>query len=240
MKIMCSLTRERSLNEGDGRRLCVDDEPATVENQLLRSQIAALEQLLETYEKSVLEITDKLYAEIAERKRAEDRILYLATHDSLTGLPNRLMFSQLLNHSIQSARRHKRRLAVFFIDLDRFKIINDTMGHEAGDQMLQEIAVRFKQSLRAADVVGRLGGDEFIILIEEVNELSQVATVANKILANTIKPMVLMGEECRVTVSIGISIYPKDGEDEQSLIKNADIAMYFAKEEGKNSCQFYS
>ncbi|MDP1992658.1 MAG: EAL domain-containing protein [Syntrophales bacterium] len=178
--------------------------------------------------------------DITERKQAEDRIQYLATHDSLTGLPNRLMFSQLLNHSIQSARHHKRQLAVFFIDLDRFKIINDTMGHEAGDQLLQEIALRFKQSLRAADVVGRLGGDEFIILIEEVNELCQVAMVANKILTSTIKPMVLLGEECRVTASIGISIYPKDGEDEQSLMKNADIAMYFAKEEGKNNCQFYS
>jgi diguanylate cyclase (GGDEF)-like protein/PAS domain S-box-containing protein len=178
--------------------------------------------------------------DITERKHAEDRIQYLATHDSLTGLPNRLMFSQLLNHSIQSARHHKRQLAVFFIDLDRFKIINDTKGHDAGDQLLQEIAMRYKQSLRAADVVSRLGGDEFIILIEEVNELSQVAIVAHKILTTTFKPMVLLGEECRITASIGISMYPKDGEDEQSLMKNADIAMYFAKEEGKNNYQFYS
>ena len=151
-----------------------------------------------------------------------------------------MMFSQLLNHAIQSAQRHKRQLAVLFIDLDRFKIINDTLGHEAGDQLLQEMARRFKQSLRAVDVVGRLGGDEFIILIEEVNELSQVATVAHKILTTAIKPMVLLGEECRVTASIGISIYPKDGEDEQTLMKNADMAMYFAKEEGKNNYQFYS
>jgi diguanylate cyclase (GGDEF)-like protein/PAS domain S-box-containing protein len=178
--------------------------------------------------------------DITERKRAEERIQYLATHDALTGLPNRLMFSQLLSHAIQSAQRNKRQLAVFFIDLDRFKTINDTLGHEAGDQLLQEIAMRFKQSLRAADVVGRPGGDEFIILIEEVNELSQVVTVAHKILTAAIKPIVLLGEECRVTASIGISIYPKDGEDEQSLMKNAGIAMYLAKEEGKNNYQFYS
>ena len=178
--------------------------------------------------------------DITERKRAEDRIQYLATHDALTGLPNRLMFNQLLNHAIQSAKRHKRQLAVFFIDLDRFKTINDTLGHAAGDQLLQEIAMRFKQSLRAADVVGRLGGDEFVILIEEVSDSSQVATVAHKILTTAIKPMVLLGEECRVTASIGISIYPKDGEDEQALMKNADIAMYLAKEEGKNNFQFYS
>ncbi len=178
--------------------------------------------------------------DISKRKHTEEQIQYLATHDSLTDLPNRLMFSQLLNHSIQSAQHHKRQLAVFFIDLDRFKIINDTMGHDAGDQLLQEIAKRFKLALRAADIVGRMGGDEFIILIEDVKELSQVAIVADKILANISKPMVLLGEECRITASIGISLYPKDGGDEQSLMKNADKAMYFAKEEGKNNYQFFS
>jgi diguanylate cyclase (GGDEF)-like protein/PAS domain S-box-containing protein len=178
--------------------------------------------------------------DISERKLMEQQLNYMATHDSLTGLPNRLMFSQLLNQAIRSAQRHKRQLAVFFIDLDRFKIINDSLGHEAGDQLLQEIARRFKQSLRAVDVVGRLGGDEFVVLIEEVNESSQAAIVAHKILSAAIKPMVLLGEECRVTASIGISIYPEDGMDEQSLMKNADVAMYFAKEEGKNNYQFYS
>jgi|GEM_PF-2639065 len=187
--------------------------------------------------------------DITERKLAAEKIQYLAMHDVLTGLPNRLMFSQLLNHAIQVARRNKRQFAVLFIDLDRFKIINDSLGHEAGDHLLQEIASRFRQTLRTADVVGRpgaddavgrLGGDEFVILIEEVNELVQVETVAQKILTTTIKPVVIMGEDCRVTASIGISMYPADGEDEQTLMKNADIAMYFAKEEGKNNYQFYS
>jgi PAS domain S-box-containing protein len=188
--------------------------------------------------------------DITERKLAEEKIKYLATHDALTGLPNRMMFSQMLNQAIKSAQRNKRKFAVLFIDLDRFKIINDTMGHEAGDQLLQEMARRFKQSLRAVDVVGRLegdddvvgrlGGDEFIILIEEVKELSQVETVARKILTTVIKPVLIKGEECRVTSSIGISMYPGDGEDEQTLMKNADLAMYFAKEEGKNNYQFFS
>jgi diguanylate cyclase (GGDEF)-like protein/PAS domain S-box-containing protein len=178
--------------------------------------------------------------DITERKRTEQQINYMATHDALTGLPNRLTFNQLLNQAIRSAQRHKRQLAVFFIDLDRFKTINDSLGHEAGDRMLKEMARRFKRSLRADDVVGRLGGDEFVILTEEVDELSQIASVAHKILSNVIKPMVLQGEECRVTASIGISIYPRDGLDEQTLIKNADMAMYFAKEEGRNNYQFYS
>lgn len=181
-----------------------------------------------------------LVHDITERKRNEEKIQYLATHDCLTGLPNRLMFSQQLTHSIQSARRNKRQLAVFFIDLDHFKIINDTKGHDTGDQLLQEIALRYRQLLRATDVVSRQGGDEFVILIEEVQKLSQMERIARKILIDTVKPIVLQGEECHITASIGISIYPKDGEDAQTLMKNADAAMYFAKEEGKNNFQFYS
>ena len=178
--------------------------------------------------------------DVTERKHAEEQIQHMATHDALTGLPNRLMFSQLLNHAIHGAQRYQRQLAVFFIDLDRFKIVNDTMGHDAGDQLLQEIAVRLKQTLRAVDVVARLGGDEFVILIEEFSDLSQVETVAGKILSVVIKPVNIMNEECRVTASIGISVFPKDAKEEQALMKNADIAMYQAKEEGKNNYQFYS
>ena len=175
-----------------------------------------------------------------QRKQAEDQIQYLATHDGLTSLPNRVMFSQLLNVAIQSARRYKRNLAVLFIDLDRFKLINDTLGHEAGDKLLQEIAARFTECLRESDVVARLGGDEFVVLLQEVGEAEQVATVARKILSAAIKPVVLVGQECRVTASIGICLYPGDAQDELSLMKNADIAMYLAKEEGKNNFQFYS
>jgi len=178
--------------------------------------------------------------DITERKQAEEKIQFLATHDVLTGLPNRSMFSQLLNYAIQTAQRYQRQFAVLFIDLDRFKIINDTLGHDAGDQLLQEIAARLKQSLRTVDVVGRLGGDEFVILIEEVNDSNNVASVAHKLLTGIMKPITLMGQESRITASIGICMYPKDAKDEQSLMKNADIAMYLAKEEGKNNYQFYS
>ncbi|MGD9948763.1 MAG: EAL domain-containing protein [Desulfobulbus sp.] len=180
------------------------------------------------------------FRDITERKQAEEKILHLATHDVLTGLPNRAMFSQLLNHAIRTAQRYQYQFAVFFIDLDRFKIVNDTLGHEAGDQLLQEIAMRLKQALRSADIVARLGGDEFVLLVDKVNDLNQVATVAHKVLSAASKPMVLLGEECRVTASIGISIYPRDAEDEQFLMKTADTAMYLAKEKGKNNYQFYS
>ena len=199
----------------------------------LRMTTKELEEHRRTLEQRVKERTEELIKTNAELDK-------LATHDVLTGLPNRMMFSQLLNRAIQSARRYDRQFAVFFIDLDRFKIINDTLGHGAGDQLLQEISMRLKQALRSADVVARLGGDEFVLLVDEVNDLSQIATVAHKVLAAANKPMVLMGEKCRVTASIGISIYPKDAEDEQSLMKTADIAMYLAKEEGKNNYQFYS
>ncbi len=178
--------------------------------------------------------------DVTEYKKAEEKIQYLATHDSLTGLPNRLMLTQILDHSIESAKRNKKQLAIFFIDIDRFKIINDTKGHDAGDQLLKEIADRYKQTLRAADVVSRQGGDEFVILLEDVDKLSELELIANNILVSTYKPIVLLGEECRVTASIGISKYPLDGEDAQLLMKHADIAMYYAKEEGKNNFQFYS
>jgi diguanylate cyclase (GGDEF)-like protein len=175
-----------------------------------------------------------------QRKQAEGRIQYLATHDGLTGLPNRVMFSQLANAAIQTARRYQRMFAVLFIDLDRFKTINDTLGHDAGDKLLQEVAKRFSGCLRESDVVARMGGDEFVVLLQEVGEAEQVATVARKLLSAAIKPVLIMGQECRVTASIGICTYPADAQDEQSLMKNADIAMYLAKEEGKNNFQFYS
>ena len=178
--------------------------------------------------------------DITERKRAEQRIQYLATHDELTGIPNRAKFSRTLNVAIESARHGDGKFAVLFIDLDRFKTINDSLGHAPGDTLLKETAARLGQVLRCNDVVARLGGDEFVVLVEEVNEIEQVKTVARKILSAVIKPIDLMGQECRVTASIGISMYPADGQDEQSLMKNADIAMYRAKDEGKNNYRFYS
>ncbi len=175
-------------------------------------------------------------ATVAHAKQVE----YLAYHDGLTGLPNRSLLSKLLTQAISGAQRNNRSLAVLFLDLDRFKTINDTLGHDAGDELLREVARRLKACLRDSDVVARLGGDEFVVLLPELNEERYAATVAQKILAATARPFMLLGNEFSVTASIGISTYPQDGRDEQTLTKNADIAMYHAKEQGKNNFQFYS
>ena len=168
------------------------------------------------------------------------RIEYLAFHDALTGLPNRSMFSKLLTQSIKEAHRYSKKLAVAFIDLDRFKQINDSLGHEAGDQLLKEVAARIRQCLRESDIVARLGGDEFVLLLPELSEEHFVAAIAEKILAILARPFNLRGHEYRITASIGVSSFPTDGLDEQTLTKNADIAMYQAKAQGKNNFQLYS
>jgi len=175
----------------------------------------------------------------AKLKHAQ-RVEYLAYHDGLTALPNRSLFNKLLSQAVSQAQRHQRQLAIAFIDLDRFKQINDTLGHEAGDELLKEVARRLKACLRDSDTVARLGGDEFVVLLPELGEEKYAATVAEKIITTIAKPFILIGQEFRVTASIGISTYPADGLDEQTLTKNADIAMYQAKEEGKNNFQFYS
>jgi diguanylate cyclase (GGDEF)-like protein/PAS domain S-box-containing protein len=175
-----------------------------------------------------------------ERRRGQERITYLASHDALTGLPNRVMFGELLARAIATAERYSRKFAVMFVDLDRFKLINDSLGHAAGDLLLKEIAGRLKDCLRSSDVVARMGGDEFVVLVQEVDSREQVEVVARKILAATLRPVELLEQDCRVTASIGINLYPADAQDEQSLMKNADMAMYQAKEEGKNNFQFFS
>jgi len=185
---------------------------------------------------------------LAESRRREgdaklayaQRVEYLAYHDGLTGLPNRSMFSKMLSKSISEAHRYGRQLAVAFLDLDGFKQINDTLGHLAGDQLLQEVALRLGACVRASDTVARLGGDEFVVLLPELSDGKYAATAAQKILQEVAREFTIIGQQFRVTCSIGISTYPHDGLDEQTLTKNADIAMYQAKAEGKNTFQFYS
>ena len=178
--------------------------------------------------------------DISDRKVAEDRVQYLATHDEMTGLPNRALFAELLEHGIEAARRRGDECVLLFIDLDRFKIVNDSLGHEAGDLLLKEMANRLKGCIRASDVLARLGGDEFVVLLEAFKDPAVIADTARKILSSVMSPVEILGHECRVTASVGIARYPEDARDAQSLMKHADTAMYLAKEEGKNNFQFYS
>jgi diguanylate cyclase (GGDEF)-like protein len=175
-----------------------------------------------------------------EKTKADERIEYLASHDSLTNLPNREMFNGLLHHAIESACRNQRQLAVLFVDLDRFKIINDSLGHNAGDILLVEIAGRLRKTLRANDVVARLGGDEFVVILEDVAERHDIETIAHTLLTALSQPLLLSGHECHTTASIGIAMFPDDGSDVHTLTKNADMAMYLAKDDGKNDFRFFT
>lgn len=175
-----------------------------------------------------------------EGRRSEKKILQLAHYDELTGLPNRFLYNQHLSKALALAERNRGRLAVLFLDLDRFKNINDTFGHEEGDKVLRSVAQRFRQTLRESDIVARIGGDEFILLIEHFNEPKDLGDIADKLLFEACQPFEIFGQECQLSASIGIATFPADGRDAQTLLKNADIAMYRAKNRGKDNYQFYA
>jgi diguanylate cyclase (GGDEF)-like protein/PAS domain S-box-containing protein len=177
--------------------------------------------------------------DITNQKHIENQLVYLAHHDSLTGLYNRAQLEERLQQAVASAKRHNQKLAVMFFDLDRFKLINDSFGHGIGDQLLQGVAERLKATLRVNDVLARLGGDEFVLLVTDIHHAEAAAQVAQKILDTITQAFVIDGYDITVTTSIGISLYPIDGEDSQTLLTSADSAMYRAKEQGKNTYQFY-
>lgn len=177
---------------------------------------------------------------ITLQKKAEERLRHMAYHDPLTGLANRNKLEQFINQILAQSRRHQESFALLFIDLDRFKNINDTIGHEAGDLLLQIIADRLKGAIRNTDLVARLGGDEFVIVVTDVHKSEAVAVIAHKILESVMQAVVVKGQELYITTSIGISLYPFDGQHMQTLMKNADLALYRAKEHGKNNYQFYT
>jgi diguanylate cyclase (GGDEF)-like protein/PAS domain S-box-containing protein len=178
--------------------------------------------------------------DVTERKRAEAQITSLAYHDTLTALPNRRLFVDRLTLALAQAARRVRRLGILFLDLDRFKVINDSLGHTAGDRLLKTLARRLATSVRDEDTVARLGGDEFTILLPDVERADDIMTVADKILEAVRRPIRIDDSELFVTASIGISIYPDDGVDPEALVKNADTAMYRAKDQGRDNYQLYA
>ncbi len=177
---------------------------------------------------------------ISLQKKAEERLHHMAYHDPLTGLANRNKLEQFINHILASSRRHQQCFALLFLDLDRFKNINDTIGHEAGDMLLQIVAERLRSAVRNTDMVARLGGDEFVVLITDVKKTESVGLIAQKILDSVLEVIIIKGQEIYSTTSIGISLYPYDGQTIQTLMKNADLALYRAKEHGRNNYQFYT
>jgi diguanylate cyclase (GGDEF)-like protein/PAS domain S-box-containing protein len=181
-----------------------------------------------------------IFTDITDKKLSEEHIYRLAHYDILTGLPNRALLQQRLQQALQLAKRHRHKLAILFLDLDRFKLVNDTLGHAVGDQLLQQVGKQLTACVRKADTVSRLGGDEFVIILDDLASTDAAAQIATKVLETLSRPFNLHGHDVYVTASAGISLYPDDGEDANHLFKNADTAMYRAKEQGKNTYRFYT
>jgi diguanylate cyclase (GGDEF)-like protein/PAS domain S-box-containing protein len=207
----------------------------------------ALQKAKDELEQRVLERTneltvanEQLQKEIFERVQAEQRIWHVAHHDALTGLPNRALLHDRLEQALTQAGRDKHRVGVVFIDLDRFKSINDSLGHAVGDELLKKVAIRLRKVVRAIDTVSRLGGDEFIIVLRELGCAGDAVLVVEKILRALALPFTVHGHELCVTPSIGISMFPDDGLEPLQLMKNADTAMYAAKARGRNNYQFFT
>ncbi|MBI3896933.1 MAG: EAL domain-containing protein [Gammaproteobacteria bacterium] len=209
----------------------------------MRTKSGANRVLLTSVEKTEMDGQDcflVLVVDITERKETEERMRHMAHHDALTGLPNRILMQDRIGQAIAQARRGRHQVAVLFIDLDYFKHINDSLGHQIGDRLLQTTAIRLQRGLREGDSVARLGGDEFVIILPALTDNHDVAVVAQKALESLDVPFVIDGNKLHVSGSIGISLYPTDGIDADALMRAADTAMYHAKEKGRGNYQFFT
>jgi diguanylate cyclase len=220
------------------------EETATLREQIIKgtdTEGAADEHLMMVRQANSQLIISAIESQkLAEQVEiAKAKLHHLAHHDALTGLPNRMLLQDRLNQAIELAARQARRFAVLFMDMDRFKQINDSLGHAVGDQLLQSIAHRLGDCVRNSDTLSRQGGDEFVVLLSNIMHAEDAALIAQKILTALAVPYLLDHHELRVSVSIGIGIYPDHGSDAETLLKSADIAMYHAKESGRNHYKFF-
>ncbi|MBI5593230.1 MAG: EAL domain-containing protein [Deltaproteobacteria bacterium] len=226
--------------DGNGSKGDTAERGVQTDVPLLTSRIAAIEQLLEVYESSVVEQADKLYLEIAERKRYEDQLEHQSNHDGLTGLPNLNLLKDRIRQALFRAQRHRNQAGILSIDLDQFKLINDSLGHDIGDRLLKITANRIVKCIRSTDTVARQGGDEFAVVLTDLEQSEDAAFMAQKIRNSVSRPITIETHQLEISCSVGISIYPKDGSDDQALLKNADAAMHRAKDLGRDNFQFYT
>jgi diguanylate cyclase (GGDEF)-like protein/PAS domain S-box-containing protein len=236
-------TGSRVAGEAESVDLIWIFEDVTERHQAEEALLRAHEELEQRVVERTAELASAntlLQEEVFERMQAEQRIWQVAHHDSLTGLPNRALLHDRLEQALAKAQRSRNRVAVMFLDLDRFKSVNDTLGHAVGDELLKYVAARLTSVVRAVDTVSRLGGDEFVIVLHEASTSEDVAQVAEKILGALSTVVSIGGHQLRATPSIGISIYPDDGDEVFALMKNADTAMYHAKAAGRNNFQFFA
>jgi diguanylate cyclase (GGDEF)-like protein len=216
LPLNCILTRR------DGHQLFIEDSVAPIRDHDGQTSGSVL-----------------VFRDVSRTRALAEQIAHLAEHDSLTGLPNRLLLNDRLNHAIASASRSASPMAVLFLDLDGFKHINDSLGHSAGDSLLKSVAERLQHCVRAPDTVSRQGGDEFVVLLTDIRHAEDAAVTAGRILKSVMEPHGIESGELHVTASIGISIYPDDGVNAETLLKNADAAIYQAKESGVHSYRFF-
>lgn len=180
------------------------------------------------------------FRDVTERKRTEEMIRFMAYHDALTGLPNRDLLRDRMDQAVSQVRRSEEHLAVIYLDLDRLKSVNDSVGHPAGDDVLREVSKRLSDISRDGDTVARLGGDEFTLLMPQLHNVQEAVTLANRVLESLRKPVTVSGQQFRITASIGLAVFPDDGRDSDTLVRNADAAMYRAKEQGRDNLQLYA
>jgi len=237
-------TRGRRIDAGDSEQEWIwSFEDVTAERDAearARAALGALERAVAERTVELKAANEQLELEVVERKVAEQRAQHLADHDALTGLPNRRLLEDRLTQALALSYRNRKQTAVMFVDLDRFKTINDSLGHSVGDVLLKEVAARLVKQLRVVDTICRTGGDEFVIVLPEVKRSADAANVAQKLIENLSQPIKIEERELTVTPSIGISVFPDDGRDAETLIRNADAAMYHAKEMGRANYQFFT
>ena len=241
MKELMGMERSQLLKTPDGRQLLCQ-EKGVIRDMILRGSLG--QQLTIDISCTSIHISGRhlsqcIIHDVSEHKAVEQRLQHLAHHDPLTGLPNRILFRDRLQHAIHKAQRNSTLLALCFFDLNRFKAINDSLGHDAGDQVLICIAQRLAKTIRASDTAARLAGDEFVVILEELEDCTLIRPIAAKILTRISEPISICGQQVRVTSSLGISLYPFDTQSSDTLINQADTAMYRAKENG-GGIEFFS